>query len=487
MTELKSAKEPAVSALDKSISVGIVGAGTMGAGIAQLAATAGHPVLLYDAFDGAAAKGRERIARDLAKLVERGKMQSATVARLLERLTIASSLEDLAPAGLVVEAIVEDLDVKRKLFADLEKIVSPQALLATNTSSISVTAIARDLSQPGRFVGMHFFNPAPIMKLVEVISGVATTKQAAETVSETATAWGKVAVQAKSTPGFIVNRVARPFYAEALRLYEEGVADAATLDALMTEGAGFRMGPFTLMDLIGHDVNYAVSKSVFDAYYQEPRFRPSIVQLELVNAGRLGRKTGQGFFDYADGAEKSVPTDDQPASWDPVTDGDLRPGEAGEIDGVLVLPTHGPRAAEIAQSEDQPVIVFDYFDAAVTKRLAYAASADVAPAVRAKFAAILAHHGVLATHIPDWPGLFVARTIAMLANEGFEAVMQGVASEAAIDAAMLYGVNYPKGPIAWSREIGLKRILSILEHISAVTGDPRYRASLALRIAAEAA
>jgi 3-hydroxybutyryl-CoA dehydrogenase len=474
-----------MSPLDKTVSIGIVGAGTMGAGIAQVALVAGHPVILFDAIDGAAANGRERIHQDLAKLVSRGKMDETTAERALGRLAVASSLGDFAATGLVIEAIVEDLEVKRKLFAEIEAIVSASTLLATNTSSISVTAIARDLKKPERFVGMHFFNPAPVMKLVEVISGVATGAQAAQIVLDTAAAWGKIAVTAKSTPGFIVNRVARPFYAEALRLFEEGVTDAATLDALMTEGAGFRMGPFALMDLIGHDVNYAVSKSVFDAFYQEPRFRPSLIQLELVNAGHLGQKSGRGFYDYSAQAQKPVPVDDRPILSDETSTGDLRPGEAGEIDGVTVTPTDGRRAAAIASASGRPAIVFDYFDTETTRRLAYAASPDVPLSVRAEFAATMSRHGVLTTHIPDWPGLIVFRTLAMLANEGFEAVTQGVASEAAVDAAMLYGVNYPKGPMTWSREIGLKRIVSILDNISTLTGDPRYRTSLGLRIASE--
>lgn len=473
-----------MTAIAKAKPVGVIGAGTMGAGIAQLAAAAGHPVLLFDAFEGAAEKGRSRIAKGLDKLVERGRMARAEADALVGRITVAGELGDFAGAALAVEAIVEDLDVKRKLFADLESVMGEDAILATNTSSISVTAIARDLTRPGRLVGMHFFNPAPVMKLVEVISGVATDPDVAATIFDTAEAWGKVAVHARSTPGFIVNRVARPYYAEALRLCEEQVADPATLDALMTEGAGFRMGPFALMDLIGNDVNYLVSLSVFNAYYQEPRFRPSGSQLELVNAGRLGRKSGRGFFDYADDA--TVP---QPST-EPVRDVDqfagFRFGEPFDSGGIQILGTDGRTAKSIGQKTGKPTIVYDFVDVSGgSKRLGFAVSADVSGDQIDRFVATLTLHGLAATRLPDWPGLVAMRTLAMLANEGFEAVMQGVTDEAGVDAAMRFGVNYPKGPIGWARAIGLSRILSVLDTIHDLTGDPRYRASLRLRLEAE--
>lgn len=475
-----SAEQP----VDTSRKVGVIGAGTMGAGIAQLAAAAGHPVLLYDAFEGAADKGRERIEADLGKLVQRGKMTEDAVAELVERIEVVTDLDSFADAALGVEAVVEDIEVKQKLFADLEARMGEDAILATNTSSISITSIGRELKHPGRLVGMHFFNPAPIMKLCEVISGVSTDRAIAEVVFATAEAWGKVAVHVKSTPGFIVNRVARPYYAEALRLYEEQVADPATLDALLTEGGGFRMGPFTLMDLIGNDVNYAVSVSVFNAYYQEPRFRPSIAQLELLNAGRLGRKSGRGFYDYAEGAEKPAP-----ASEDATGDGDpfneLRLGEPYENGAITIVPTDGRTAKAVAQEARSPAIVYDLTAGEGTaKRIAFAASPNVPEEVVTRFVLTLKMQGLTATRLPDWPGLVVMRTVAMLANEGFEAVLQGVAEEDGIDKAMRFGVNYPKGPIAWARQIGLERVLAALDALHDLTGDPRYRASMALRMAA---
>lgn len=472
-----------MSAISRKRQIGVIGAGTMGAGIAQLAAAAGHPVLLFDAFEGAAEAGRLRIGKGLDGLVAKGRMTVEERDALCSRIEVIDSIARFADAALLVEAIVEDLQVKRTLFAELEKIVSADTILASNTSSISITSIARDLKHPERVLGMHFFNPAPIMKLVEVISGVATAPEIAASIFATAEAWGKIPVHAKSTPGFIVNRVARPYYAEALRLYEEQLADPATLDALMTEGAGFRMGPFDLMDLIGHDVNYAVSRSVFDAYYQEPRFRPSIAQLELVNAGRLGRKSGRGFYDHAQGTARPFPRT-EPADPAYTLLPGVQPQGVAEVEGIRIQPTDGRRAAALAVEYGGPVIVTDLI-AANASRIGFAASADVPEAIIGRFVTTMSRFNIAATRLSDWPGLVAMRTVAMLANEGFEAVMQGVGDENAVDTAMRYGVNYPKGPMGWAREIGLDRVVATLDAIHAITGDPRYRASMALRMAAE--
>ncbi|PWL16485.1 3-hydroxyacyl-CoA dehydrogenase [Falsochrobactrum shanghaiense] len=473
-----------MTALDKSAVIGIVGAGTMGVGIAQVAAAARHPVRLWDAAHVAADNGKQRLESDLQKLVDRGKMEAAERDALLGRVTVVKSLTDLAPSALVIEAIVEKLEIKRELFAELEGIVASECILATNTSSISVTSIARNLEMPGRMVGMHFFNPAPIMKLVEVVSGVATDGEVARTVKSTAEQWGKVAIHTKSTPGFIVNRVARPYYAEALRLLEEQVADAATLDALLTEGGGFRMGPFALMDLIGHDVNYQVTLSVFEAFYHDPRFRPSIVQLELVNAGRFGRKSGRGFFRY-DGSDDNPQPVAAEAPVGTTTIQQFSLGAMSTFKGVTIAPTDGRTAAEVAASMGAPAIIYDLFKAEGASRLGFTASSDTPEEVIESFVATMAERDVKTTRLPDWPGLVVMRTVVMLANEGFEAVMQAVSDEAGVDAAMRFGVNYPKGPITWAREIGLQRVADIIDNLLRLTGDPRYRVSLGLRRAAQ--
>ena len=292
------------SPLPQQALIAIVGTGAMGAGIAQVAAAAGHPVKLLDNRPGAAEKAVAGIRAQFAKMAEKGKLTAAAAQAAGERLIPVSSLADLADAALVTEAIVENLEAKQTLFSDLEAIVGADCIFGTNTSSISVTAIGTALKRPERLAGLHFFNPAPLMALVEIVSGLATDKAVAETLFATATAWGKTAVHAKSTPGFIVNRVARPYYAEALRLAQEGAADYATIDACCREAGGFRMGPFELMDMIGHDVNFAVTNSVWRAFYNDQRFLPSLIQQELVDAGFYGKKTGRGFYDYRDGAEK---------------------------------------------------------------------------------------------------------------------------------------------------------------------------------------
>ncbi len=296
-----------MTALPKSATVAVIGAGTMGAGIAQVAAAAGHPVMLYDIAVGAVAKGLAGVKAGLDKLVERKKMDPGAPDALLARITPTESLDALAGSALVIEAVIEKLSVKHEIMAALERVVKSDTILATNTSSLSITEIGAHLKKPERVVGMHFFNPAPIMALVEVVTGVATAPAVAETVFDTAKAWGKAPVYAKSTPGFIANRIARPFYGEALKLLEEGAADAATIDAIMKDCAGFRMGPFELMDLIGIDVNFLVTKSVWEAFFHDPRYAPNLSQQEMVAAGRHGRKTKWGWYDYRPGAVAAAP------------------------------------------------------------------------------------------------------------------------------------------------------------------------------------
>ena len=296
--------------------IGVLGAGAMGTGIAQVAAAHGHPVVLADANGPAVLKARETIRRQFAREVEKGRMDAEaaeTAGGLIEAATLedGAGLHKFAECDLVIEAIVEDLAVKRDAFARLEQATPPGAILATNTSSLSVTAIAGGLARPDRVIGMHFFNPVPLMPLVEIIPGLATDGEVTSAVRDLATRWGKVPVVATDTPGFIVNRVARPFYGEALRIYEEGLASPATIDWAMRELGGFRMGPFELMDLIGNDVNFAVTSSVFAAMFYDPRYRPSIIQQRQVEAGLLGRKSGRGYFDYTEGAAVPAPVEDR--------------------------------------------------------------------------------------------------------------------------------------------------------------------------------
>jgi 3-hydroxybutyryl-CoA dehydrogenase len=289
--------------------IGIIGSGAMGAGIAQVAAQAGHDVVVHDQQKTALDKAENALKNTLAKLIEKGKISAQESAALLGRISFRETLEALSSSDLVIEAIVENLDVKKTVFRSLEVLVSEDCILATNTSSLSVTAIAAACNKPERFIGIHFFNPAPLMPLVEIIPALQTNAELASTCANLMRAWGKVPVVCKDTPGFIVNRVARPYYSEALRIYDEGIADMATIDAAM-RNQGFRMGPFELMDMIGHDVNYTVTESVFAAMYFDPRFRPSITQKKLVEANWLGRKTGRGFYNYSEGAEQPIPSSD---------------------------------------------------------------------------------------------------------------------------------------------------------------------------------
>jgi 3-hydroxybutyryl-CoA dehydrogenase len=292
--------------MDTSMNIAVIGAGTMGSGIAQVAAQAGHKVVLFDTRKEAVEKALAGLRKTLDKLVEKGKFTAEQADGIHGRITPASDLKDLARSGLVIEAIIEDLGVKQKLFAELEGIVATDAILATNTSSLSVTAIAGGLKNPERMVGLHFFNPAPLLPLVEVVPGLASDDALASRCATLMTAWGKVPVLCKDTPGFIVNRVARPFYGEAIRIYEEGIADMPTIDAAM-KSVGFRMGPFELMDLIGNDINFTVTKTVWESFFYDPRYKPSFTQQRQVESGRLGRKTGRGYYSYAEGATLPAP------------------------------------------------------------------------------------------------------------------------------------------------------------------------------------
>lgn len=472
-----------MTALTVDTSVAIIGAGTMGAGIAQVAAEAGHPVLLYDMADGAAEGGRNRIETGLVKLVERGKRTDKERADVMGRITATDRLDALSSAGLAIEAIVEDQAVKTEVFRQLESLLSDEAILSSNTSSLSISAISAGLARPERLVGMHFFNPAPVMKLVEVVTGLATAEGVADTVYDTAQAWGKTAVRATSTPGFIVNRIARPFYAEALDILETKRCDAATLDTVMTEGAGFRMGPLALMDLIGHDVNFAVTTSVFEETFHDPRYRPSHVQRELVATGWLGRKSGRGFYDYADGVTGSADHGVDPGEATAIPDFDFMAG--GSADGVGIWPGDGHSAAWLASESGVPVLVYDLIPSkVVSKRLAFSTSRSVPDAVVRRFATTCLEAGLIPTRLADGAGLPVARTLAMLANEAFDLTLRGGSTVEDVDRAMVHGVNYPVGPIDWATSIGLTRLVAILDALNTETGDPRYRASAGLRQAA---
>lgn len=377
--------------------VGVIGAGTMGAGIAQVAAQNGHQVVLVDTNQEMLNKAELGLGKVLARLVEKGTISADERINIQGNITYTTSITDLQHCGMVIEAIVENLGVKHKVFESIENVVAPSCILASNTSSLSIASIGSVLKHASRVIGIHFFNPAPLMPLVEIIPAVQTSTATLDEAKALIDSWGKVSVVCKDTPGFIVNRVARPFYGEALRIYEEGIADFATIDWAMTSIGGFKMGPFTLMDYIGNDVNYTVTESVFEAFYFDPRFKPSFTQKRHKEAGFFGRKSGRGFFDYSENAHQPIPIED----------------------------------VQLGQQ-------------------------------------------------------IVDRILAMLINEAYDALFMQVASAEDIDLAMTKGVNYPKGLLAWSNEIGISKVLNQLQDLFELYGEDRYRPNVLLKRLANA-
>jgi 3-hydroxybutyryl-CoA dehydrogenase len=491
------------AALPPSATVAVIGAGTMGSGIAHVAARAGHSVLLLDSQPGATARALAAIRKDLDALVSRGKLDAAEADAVHGRVTAVDAVGALAPAALVIEAVAEDLAVKTALLGAVEAVVGEDAVIATNTSSLSVTAIARPLRRPGRCVGLHFFNPAPRMALVEVVTGLATEEAVAALGEATMRAWGKTPVRARSTPGFIVNRVARPYYGEALRLMLERAGEPAAIDALLRDCGGFPMGPFELMDLIGIDVNLMVSRSVFEQMGHDRRYAPSVIQQEMVNAGRLGRKTGRGFHDYAEGAVR--PAVDLPPAGGAVARvkvvGGLRTAEplvarlqsAGvsvartpadasrhvEIGTARLAKTDGRTATRRAADERHAdFVLFDLaLDYGLTPRLGLARADSCSESVWLGVLGTLQKAGLRLTALNDVAGMAVMRTVAMLANEASDAVVQGVASAADIDTAMKLGTGYPLGPLGWADRLGAEHLAGVLDNLRAHYGEERYRLS----------
>ncbi|MFC8130812.1 3-hydroxyacyl-CoA dehydrogenase [Streptomyces sp. NPDC057302] len=494
-----------MTALELSSPVAVVGTGTMGQGIAQVALLAGHPVRLYDAVEGQAKAAAAAIGARLDRLVEKGRLTADERTAAGGRIAPVESLAELAGCGLVIEAILEQLPVKQSLFEELEKVVGEDCLLATNTSSLSVTAIAGTLEKPGRFVGLHFFNPAPLLPLVEVVSGFATDETAATRAYETARNWGKTPVRSADTPGFIVNRIARPFYAEALRLHEERVADPATIDAVLRESGGFKMGPFELTDLIGQDVNEAVTRSVWESFFQDPKFTPSLAQRRLVESRRLGRKSGQGWYAYGDDAPRAEPHTAAPAKAPEsvALHGDLFPADAlvdlirtagirvGHGKGVPSSPGFielpggarlAPADGTAADAAAEPTIHFDLaLDYRAATRIALAPSSRVDEQALREAIGLFQALGKKVSVIGHTPGMIVARTVWMLIDFALDAVGREVADAEDIDTAMRLGVNYPLGPIEWGRRLTAYRVAEALDLLNDEYPNGRYAPSQALR------
>jgi 3-hydroxybutyryl-CoA dehydrogenase len=493
-----------MAALSSASTIGVVGAGTMGGGIAEVAARAGHRVLLVDAIPGAAdaaiAAARGRLTRSAA----RGRLTNEEAEGTISRLTAVSSVADLSPCALVIEAVVEDLEVKRALFAALEAACDATAILATNTSSLSVTQIAAATAKPERVAGLHFFNPAPVLPLVEVVAAAQTDPTVIEAMAEAARAWGKTPVRSMDTPGFIVNRVARPFYGEAFRLLEARIEEPATIDAVLREAGGFRMGPFELTDLIGQDVNAAVNRSVWEAFDRDPRFEPSALQASMVAEGRLGRKSGRGIYQEEQRPEPvTAPLRPRPqrlvvnGAGDPldalverldhaglpgIRTRDFGPVRLRPAHGVVLRLTDGRSAAEVSSESDETVVLIDLaLDYATATRLAVATPADAPTAAVDAAVGCLQAAGLSITVLPDVPALVVARTVAMLAAFAADAVDAGVASAADIDTAMRLGVNYPLGPLEWGETAGWRWVEGVLAALAVAEDPRRYRVPDAVR------
>jgi|JI10StandDraft_1071094.scaffolds.fasta_scaffold167117_2 3-hydroxybutyryl-CoA dehydrogenase len=488
--------------------VGVIGAGTMGAGIAQVAAQAGCIVKLFDARDGAATTAIARTGDTLNALVTKGRQTAEAVAGTMSRMSAAVDLADFHDCDLVVEAIVEDLGAKQALFKSIEGICGESTILGTNTSSISITAIANGLARPQNVVGMHFFNPAPLMPLVEVVSGHLTAPEAAARVEAASIEWKKTPVRCKSTPGFIANRVARPYYGEAFRALESGAADVATIDLALREAGGFKLGAFELLDLIGLDVNLMVTKSVWNAYYQDSRYRPSLTQEEMVSGGLFGRKSGRGFYKYPEGVPTAPasPEGPKPAAIQYLTESEAMeplierikaagikvqsrkeedPFGAGmlRVGNATVCLTDGRTATQTSFEDELPnVVMLDLSrDFTTSKRIVLAKGEETTAVALADAVGLFRTVGFEVSVIEDVPGMIVARTIAMLANEGADAVLQGVADAVGVDTAMKLGLGHPEGPLATADRLGMTLINAILINLQSHTGDDRYRQSLLLQ------
>ena len=479
----------------------VAGAGVMGMGIAQLAAQSGHSVLLYDVCQTRSQSAKESLGKTFQHLVSREKLSSEEATRAFSSIELASDLADASQAGIVIEAIVEDRVEKRALFQSLEEFVSSECILASNTSSLSITELGSGLKHPDRLLGMHFFNPAPVMKLVEVISGMQTSSAIADQVVDLVKTWEKIPVRANSTPGFIVNRIARPFYAEALALLQERTIEPVDLDFCFRD-AGFRMGPCELMDLIGHDTNYQVTKSIFEANYFDRRFTPSLIQKSLIDAGFLGRKSGRGFYDYSKSQEKCEPETilsepDKIPHWpnlllrgsNPVADhidSVLRKfdisfqrenGSSGcelESNDAKLRLTDGRMASQMGNE----VAVFDLiFEPNQSPTVAYAVSDHSSRNFVSDVENWLRLFGIRPLLIQDSAGLVVARTVAMLINEASDAILQSVCSESDADIAIRAGLNYPAGPFEWLNLVGIDYVVDFIENLAEVYRGERYRVS----------
>jgi 3-hydroxybutyryl-CoA dehydrogenase len=483
-----------------SLTLGIAGAGAMGRGIAQIAAQAGIRVLLFDLAPGAAASARDTIASTLTGLAAKGKLSAEAATAAAARIEPAAAPEAFAACQVVIEAIVEKLEAKRDLLRSLEAIVGEDCILASNTSSLSVTEIAAALERPGRVAGYHFFNPVPLMKVVEVVDALLTEPWVGEALAQLAHRMGHAPVRAKDTPGFIVNHAGRGYVTEALRLLGENVAEFHVLDAILRDAGGFRMGPFELLDLTGLDVSHPVMESIYRQYYEEPRYRPSALAAQRLAGGLLGRKSGRGFYAYEDGRQQAFPAAAAAPAARPETVwiSRARPELADRI-GALVAKLGG-RLGKSQSPQDGDLIVVtplgedasacaarEGLDPARTvaidalfgldKRRTLMTTPLTTPAARDAAHGLFAADEVPVSVVRDSAGLVAQRVVAHIVNIGCDIAQQAIATPEDIDRAVRLGLGYPKGPLALGDAVGARTVLAILENLQQTSGDPRYRPS----------
>ena len=485
--------------------VGVVGTGAMGQGIAQIAVQAGSRVKLYDLQPEAVAKASKNIHQQWDKLLEKNRFTSEQVTQFKANLQSASQLSDLSDCDLVIEAIVERLDVKKSFFAELEQLVRPTAVLVTNTSSLSVTAIASALKRPDQFAGYHFFNPVPLMKVVEVIAGLKTNPSICNALSDYAKQMGHKAVVAQDTPGFIVNHAGRGYGTEALRTVSEGIADFATIDRILKDQAGFKLGPFELMDLTALDVSHPVMESIYQQYYEEPRYRPSVITAQRLAGGVLGKKVSDGFYKYENGVAQVSPeppipeVHEMPPVW--VSTRAARRAEllqllknlgakieTGTSPSAQALSIVAPLGFDITtvaiveRLDPARTIGIDFLiDDKLTKRRVLATNPATRVDMREAAHALFARDGKAVSLIRDSGGFVTQRVLANIVNIACDICQQGICSPQDLETAVTLGLGYPMGPLAMGDLYGPTEILEVLFNVQTVYGDPRYRPSPWLR------
>jgi 3-hydroxybutyryl-CoA dehydrogenase len=476
--------------------IGVIGAGAMGAGIAQAALAAGLEVILCDSSRPALEKARAEVQARLARQAEKGQIAPELAAAAERRLVLTERVQQLGRAQFVIEAIIEELEAKQQLFSLLEQIVSPDTVLATNTSSLRVAAIARVCRHRDRICGLHFFNPVPLMRLVEVVRAADTSEGTMQRALALAQRLGKTAVRVKDVPGFLVNLLGRAYVTEALQIEHEGVAKVSTIDRIMREAAGFRMGPFELMDLTGIDVNFPATRAVYEGFQHDPRLKTTVLHESLFLAGQLGRKSGRGFHDYREGAAADE-SDKGPAgaaaaslaAWiaedargfELLSERGVRLVGADEAEVVLVSPVGEDAATAAARLRLDParVVAVDFLGR--EKAFLTVMSAVGGQAAAQKLAAFLRGKGLSVAVIQDSPGFVAPRILAMVVNLACEVAQIGIGTPEDIDIAMRLAQNYPRGPFEWGESLGARRIHDTLRKIQEITGSDRYRPSLWLR------